>query len=135
MLLSRFFATIREIRDFNREKYGTNRESVTLQALARAAYGNGQLKALMASKTNVIAQMFSRDPATLTQEDAVTYCYAVAAANYLPVRRGLTSYSKATCGSTMAFLNHWATVEPLCTNIAPHSIVSFSSSQRCIVFE
>eukprot|EP01052_Picozoa_sp_SAG31_P045148 SAG31_NODE_8137_length_1514_cov_1.340636_2_plen_294_part_00 len=31
MLLSRFCATIREIRDFNREKYGTNRESVTLQ--------------------------------------------------------------------------------------------------------
>eukprot|EP01052_Picozoa_sp_SAG31_P013202 SAG31_NODE_789_length_12087_cov_5.727227_9_plen_178_part_00 len=32
-LLSRFCATIREVRDFNREKYGTNRESVTLQAL------------------------------------------------------------------------------------------------------
>eukprot|EP01052_Picozoa_sp_SAG31_P009763 SAG31_NODE_521_length_14624_cov_34.536867_5_plen_474_part_00 len=30
MLLSRFCATIREIRDFNQEKYGTNRESVTL---------------------------------------------------------------------------------------------------------
>eukprot|EP01052_Picozoa_sp_SAG31_P014155 SAG31_NODE_870_length_11338_cov_14.525047_7_plen_182_part_00 len=31
VLLSRFCATIREIRDFNREKYGTNRESVALQ--------------------------------------------------------------------------------------------------------
>eukprot|EP01052_Picozoa_sp_SAG31_P058333 SAG31_NODE_17770_length_658_cov_1.194991_1_plen_207_part_00 len=31
MLLSGFCATTREIRDFNREKYGTNRESVTLQ--------------------------------------------------------------------------------------------------------
>eukprot|EP01052_Picozoa_sp_SAG31_P063530 SAG31_NODE_22453_length_525_cov_0.730047_2_plen_73_part_01 len=31
MLLSRFCATIREIRDFHREKYGINRESVTLQ--------------------------------------------------------------------------------------------------------
>eukprot|EP01052_Picozoa_sp_SAG31_P012568 SAG31_NODE_737_length_12474_cov_14.694303_11_plen_114_part_01 len=30
-MLSRFCATIREIRDFNREKYGTNRESVALQ--------------------------------------------------------------------------------------------------------
>ena len=34
-LLSRFCATIREIRDFNREKYGTNRESVTLQVFSR----------------------------------------------------------------------------------------------------
>eukprot|EP01052_Picozoa_sp_SAG31_P028982 SAG31_NODE_2843_length_5012_cov_2.267454_4_plen_102_part_00 len=31
MLLSRFRATIREIRDVNREKYGTNRECVALQ--------------------------------------------------------------------------------------------------------
>eukprot|EP01052_Picozoa_sp_SAG31_P003811 SAG31_NODE_150_length_22290_cov_5.975801_27_plen_104_part_00 len=29
-LLSRFCATIREIRDFNREKYGTDRESVCI---------------------------------------------------------------------------------------------------------
>eukprot|EP01052_Picozoa_sp_SAG31_P014727 SAG31_NODE_925_length_10954_cov_3.051589_3_plen_187_part_00 len=36
MSLSRFCATIREIRDFNREKYGTNRESVTLQACSSA---------------------------------------------------------------------------------------------------
>eukprot|EP01052_Picozoa_sp_SAG31_P035126 SAG31_NODE_4199_length_3480_cov_4.559302_4_plen_172_part_00 len=48
MLLSRFCATIREIRDFNREIYGANRESVTLQdsceysidALAAAANGS-----------------------------------------------------------------------------------------------
>eukprot|EP01052_Picozoa_sp_SAG31_P011472 SAG31_NODE_650_length_13187_cov_3.011843_6_plen_196_part_00 len=33
MLLSRFCATIREIRDFNREKYGTDRESVGLQVI------------------------------------------------------------------------------------------------------
>eukprot|EP01052_Picozoa_sp_SAG31_P041758 SAG31_NODE_6420_length_2026_cov_2.119875_2_plen_93_part_00 len=31
LLLSRFCATVREIRDFDREKYGTNRESVNLQ--------------------------------------------------------------------------------------------------------
>eukprot|EP01052_Picozoa_sp_SAG31_P047477 SAG31_NODE_9520_length_1264_cov_4.414592_1_plen_89_part_01 len=30
LLLSRFCATIREIRDFNREMYGTNRESVCI---------------------------------------------------------------------------------------------------------
>ena len=32
-LLSRFCATIREMRDFNRETYGTNRESVTMYRL------------------------------------------------------------------------------------------------------
>eukprot|EP01052_Picozoa_sp_SAG31_P007338 SAG31_NODE_349_length_17243_cov_7.408248_13_plen_161_part_00 len=33
MLLSRFCATIREIRDFNREKYGTNREIVCINSV------------------------------------------------------------------------------------------------------
>eukprot|EP01052_Picozoa_sp_SAG31_P039979 SAG31_NODE_5677_length_2388_cov_16.564875_3_plen_180_part_00 len=36
-LLSRFCATIREIRDFNREIYGTNRESVCINRVCRAA--------------------------------------------------------------------------------------------------
>eukprot|EP01052_Picozoa_sp_SAG31_P003342 SAG31_NODE_127_length_23612_cov_39.709863_8_plen_199_part_00 len=35
-----FCATIREIRDFNREKYGTNRESVTLQRQSRTNTGS-----------------------------------------------------------------------------------------------
>eukprot|EP01052_Picozoa_sp_SAG31_P052989 SAG31_NODE_13360_length_874_cov_1.922581_1_plen_192_part_00 len=48
-LLSRFYAAIREIRDFDREKYGTNRESVCINSvnlrwrveLARNAFGVG----------------------------------------------------------------------------------------------
>eukprot|EP01052_Picozoa_sp_SAG31_P001952 SAG31_NODE_65_length_28565_cov_8.402914_33_plen_132_part_00 len=39
MLLSRFCATIREMRDFNREIYGTNRESVCINRL-QVAWAN-----------------------------------------------------------------------------------------------
>eukprot|EP01052_Picozoa_sp_SAG31_P001648 SAG31_NODE_55_length_29938_cov_9.154027_38_plen_155_part_00 len=50
-LLSRFCATIREIRDFNREKCGTNRESVCIN---RAGGGDR----LSGCVTNVLTALF-----------------------------------------------------------------------------
>eukprot|EP01052_Picozoa_sp_SAG31_P004614 SAG31_NODE_192_length_20788_cov_8.938083_16_plen_280_part_00 len=62
MLLSRFCATIREIQDFNREKYGTNRESVILQ---------GQFAAAGA----LLMDMYTKRPVELTNDEGMQHVF------------------------------------------------------------
>eukprot|EP01052_Picozoa_sp_SAG31_P005517 SAG31_NODE_243_length_19342_cov_12.906459_20_plen_419_part_00 len=75
MLLSRFCATIREIRDFDREKYGTNRESVTLQenpalcSKIRSLFGDEYSLYDHAADRSPLTYQLDREPRLLSRSD------------------------------------------------------------------